>query len=1471
MQPKWKRRLGLVALAGAVAYGSVGCAAERDPINQVQANALSKHLFVGPSLTDTSDDPEFYMRNTVVDVPYGAAQDGLFTATYAQPLTRVKWEVKENVLIARATHERIDNSDHKGSRTTNDGQVVAMFRIISHFDIRRAYNPQTGEELNIVVENASDRPWYDREYMRVDWSQNMVTDGYEVDTLSMLGMFGAIRWSPMSYWDGDPKSPDAPVVDEATGYFDVTTKAFASPQMLDTPWGQYPACWFPASWGGGYPYANCNPTEVTLRLSFKRVTDTDFEPTEFNGNQMEAFGWFLQERLGYERNYGILDQRWHRFAAKYNTFEKNHIEGTQCAVDYWRDASGKIQNYRVDESSPDGFAHDPNTGLPIPDPNGKPFPGGKPGVDIHKSSDGVTEDVCAFTNGAGDVVHPGSRCDEFAGKCTLPFRERRIKTIPWYYGPDAPADLFPSTAFAVREWNLAMKRAILIGQKADADRVCKYNRAECADLAAPFSGSGPNGYLTEEEVANADTSNPLFRDVLVLCHNPVVEGDDVACGKVGTRARLGDLRYNIVNIINNPQTPSPWGIMVDADDPLTGEKIQTSVNEWGHVLDLFSQSAVDLIKYLNGEISDENISNGTYMQAWVNGSQLGTKPFRPTTLSKQDIQSRLGSIDTSLAKLNGLTAEDQKTLPKELREAKAAKNLQQALGPGIDNKFEALRQKLIGSPAEIELLTPEQLQMGGFDPRTPVAGDPTALAKASPLRGLNPQMMRWMNRMRNTTMMRNHACMVEQPEPSSVVGLARQANALFPPPAKSDPDYVVKLIERDKKMHQWLREQFHISVILHEMGHSVGLRHNFVSNVDALNFFTQYWQLRTRNGKEPLCSDATTPHTNGADCVGPRWIDPVTETEVNGMIWKWGATTVMDYPGDITQDTNYLGSYDKAAMRFMYGEVVDVDEDARQNSQKGKDYLAVLDGFGGIGGRTIGGWHYTAYASKYGALGTCENDTDPNDPLKAKCSGFKLDHIAVRDMKTVPKYPQYGEWLLKIRPDLVAPFAVDPLGRVRHPYMFGSDEYADTGNVPVFRFDSGADAYEQVQFLTSVYENRYIFDNFRRNRVGFNTYSVATRAMSRYYDKLQGMTKSLALMIGYEQNPDQALQDPGGLMPLGLAASDALSFFTKILTRPEPGNYRTISSTPVPFAQADLFEQQPDFIVSPGNGEGRYLHNDYDYSKGYWWSSYQLFAGTNIEKRATIYFLLEAYNNFVSNQKEDYVDGRYKNLNFASIYPQQIRRLMSGIMQGDPLTLGPYVTVPAQMPKDRILSVRYLPWERYTSSDPGTISLNYPANAVVIDPLVGWEQQYPSLLWAFIFGRTNLTMDMIDQMRVWVPNSNEAVSVALSEQVRFRNPYSGVVYAARTYGTEVVNNKVAPVQKTVGARMIQYANQLAAQAFYQTGTVTDEDGFVHPVYDVNNPKDAMIAAKCKGFVSNLEQTRWLAGFLGFFGGGSGGD
>ena len=49
-----------------------------------------------------------------------------------------------------------------------------VFKILSHFDVKREYNAGTGEQTNVISENTTDRPWYDRDYMRVDWSVNLV-------------------------------------------------------------------------------------------------------------------------------------------------------------------------------------------------------------------------------------------------------------------------------------------------------------------------------------------------------------------------------------------------------------------------------------------------------------------------------------------------------------------------------------------------------------------------------------------------------------------------------------------------------------------------------------------------------------------------------------------------------------------------------------------------------------------------------------------------------------------------------------------------------------------------------------------------------------------------------------------------------------------------------------------------------------------------------------------------------------------------------------------------------------------------------------------------------------------------------------------------------------------------------------------------------------------------------------------------
>src|SRR5262249_55516824 len=172
----WSGARALLPLAAAAAGAAClagGCARERPPINRVQANALAKSFFVGPDLQSTADDPEFYKRGTVVDVVYGAGQDGLFTSSYAQPMSRIRWEITEQTLNARLSYERISGTDGKGNqyagvspKATNDGQIVASYRIESHFDIKHDYNPQTGEQLNVIVENTTDRPWYAREHFR---------------------------------------------------------------------------------------------------------------------------------------------------------------------------------------------------------------------------------------------------------------------------------------------------------------------------------------------------------------------------------------------------------------------------------------------------------------------------------------------------------------------------------------------------------------------------------------------------------------------------------------------------------------------------------------------------------------------------------------------------------------------------------------------------------------------------------------------------------------------------------------------------------------------------------------------------------------------------------------------------------------------------------------------------------------------------------------------------------------------------------------------------------------------------------------------------------------------------------------------------------------------------------------------------------------------------------------------------------
>jgi hypothetical protein len=260
---------------------------------------------------------------------------------------------------------------------------------------------------------------------------------------------------------------------------------------------------------------------------------------------------------------------------------------------------------------------------------------------------------------------------------------------------------------------------------------------------------------------------------------------------------------------------------------------------------------------------------------------------------------------------------------------------------------------------------------------------------------------------------------------------------------------------------------------------------------------------------------------------------------------------------------------------------------------------------------------------------------------------------------------------------------------------------------------------------------------------------------------------------------------------------------------------------------------------------------------------------------------LQAYNDFVSNSPQDYIDGRYKNLNYASLYPDQVRRLLANTMVAQsPLgtldqgtTAQIFTVAPYSMPGvsslangNPLTDVQYLPWDKFDPTDPATTSLTYPAGAVLLDPQLGWEEQYWGLLLQFFYGRTTLTQDYIDQLRIFSPGDAASLSIQPAQEVAYRDPATGIEYVAKNYGTETING--ITTAKSVGSRMIQYANSLAQQAYAVTTTATsgeltyaaDAQGNAVPLTS-QAAQDA--ATMLKSFTSNIDVVRQLTLFFGY--------
>lgn len=289
------------ALLGAIGFASVGCFPIQD-IDRTQPNKVEKSIF--------NDGGEWYFRQTIIDVP---ATSGISFIGEQGSTERVVWDIQENFLFAYRAYPFQEGGDGHARPGTGPymDNPVAAFRIQSHFDVERQYNPATGEQTNVLAENMMDKPWYDRKWMRIDWSQNLIAD-FQFSAAAVLQQ-------PVAFFNGeDPTHPTKDAAQITPNYVDIVHTITAQPELnqLYTQYFGFPIleCWLYSS-----IHQDCLGAQLKVRSSFLRAPDqSDYLPADFDDNRFAKFGYFRADRYGYNAEYGVVEPAAQRLANRFN-------------------------------------------------------------------------------------------------------------------------------------------------------------------------------------------------------------------------------------------------------------------------------------------------------------------------------------------------------------------------------------------------------------------------------------------------------------------------------------------------------------------------------------------------------------------------------------------------------------------------------------------------------------------------------------------------------------------------------------------------------------------------------------------------------------------------------------------------------------------------------------------------------------------------------------------------------------------------------------------------------------------------------------------------------------------------------------------------------------------------------------------------------------------------------------------------
>lgn len=1258
----WEARwLAGAALAG-VAVMAASCAQQVGDIDRTQPNKLEK--------SDFNDGGVWLMRQTIADVP---STNAFFFTGISSGAEKVRWEITEDALIGYRAYELVPGANEDASvhgPTDTDvtpglgeghnpefykGSPVMAYPIVSHFDVQRSYNSSTGEQSNVIVENASDRYWNERQYMRVAWANQMLSN------INFFDSESAIQYQHY-YGDADPRAQTIKLERDANGklvYMEFTTKALILPSY---------ACYY-------YYEADCGPTEVEIVNSFVRAPEEPrYEAVQYDDHDNFKFGYFRQERVGYDRKRGVRRSTQIFLPTRHNIWETAY-------------------------------------------------------------------------DGDGNLI---------------PMKDRTPKPILYYMNPAMPRELDEYNTRIETEWNKAYRQAVALAKEVPLDEVPQ---------------------------------------MFVVCHNPVVEGDNSLCGEEGFEVGVGDLRYNFIYWVDDPQLQGPLGYGPNAADPETGEVYSGTAYVYGASVDTAATYALDLVKFALACQGQENSADCVeHRQRVIGGEDVRSEVLSrliPGADPRADVSAELGNIP----------------VPSDFRELmdidqRAGFRFAQNNPLPYDAGFEQRRVNQIRENGFdlmlMDTATVRDLTGGRYNSVSEIPADeleeirPANWLTASRIRNYDEQRQRWFAK---------HNIMTDQAIESEILGLVERL-------VSEAQTKNLKPEEIDEYMWQKVRGLIYQGVMLHEVGHTLGLRHNFQGSYDAMNFHAPYWKLRKENLRPvEFVNDLFEVSANTENQLRGRVMSAdgsAVEEQLESGIAEYQFSTVMDYGYHIWGDTQGVGKYDVAAIVYAYTAGYNGrTEDGAAVSERGYVQVFSDEAFADAevdeDGRVVAADLIRAFDDRASLAYTGLLD------------GFNYGTLATLfgsveniDKREWTRYENIRE----------ARQAEDPDRQVEVPYMFCTDDWVGVDS-SCHRWDMGADPYEQAIHAIRRYRNYYPLSNFARDSIYFDPFNKISSTYSRIFYVLNNIYQQLFFSSDYD-----GIQSTYRWM----AANVGLNLIAEVMETPNYGDHVVNKDGILVHcfdADEEIFERDgrqlttaalcyggevnganvdPEIAYEVPMGMGRYPFTRFDFDRGYGYYFYSNEAGHFYDYLAAV--LAMTNNEAIVRGVDVNADALAYSLPYYLVFDNQINRLFNSIWLEKPQDFGPRVIMANDQLINRPLSavsfgsISVDPETGATLGSNGLPGDVDPSEAMTIRPYHTWGMRLYPLLYGMAFFTSNLDLTYADNNKVFRLGNGEQLNPGVGfELVDCTDPVNGQRYGA-------IRN-LSSVNQTAAVEMVERCSALS--------------------------------------------------------------